>query len=94
MIDSLHASICALNVDYAASYLLLNTKIMVNEIYAVLEGAQRGVIDPRMLPLATMQDMAGSCLTQSSGKIQGYFTLCLLLTSSMLIGNKSSVPRH
>lgn len=57
MIDSVNEGLCGLNVDHPSSF-LLNSKIMVNEIYSVLEGAQRGVIDPRMLPLATVQEMA------------------------------------
>lgn len=56
-IDKLNSALCEFNEGYAKSFLLLYSRLLVDEAYSVVERARSGEIDPRMIPLEAINDM-------------------------------------
>lgn len=56
-IDRLHTEVCAMQQGYAAAFLSLSAKTSIQEAYAVVENAQNGMVDSRLVPRDAIREM-------------------------------------
>jgi len=56
-VDRLNSRVCAMETHYANAFLTLSNRLLLDEAYDIVEKAQRGDLDPRLVPLPLIAEM-------------------------------------